>query len=355
MTRKLLISLTGAALVALLQTQAAAPHHPATRPSPGPTQQTRPARSNETQSFFFVTDKEIYSGAFKMTMRCPAHAFRSPQWALEHLKRIREDNPSREIRVWACRANQMPTLRMFAPVSDVIGTNPFVVLNKESPKCKVAIWPSFDHPVLNSVREIRLAAPNVRMFACISVEGQRPLFPKRGPSLAELRWMAYAVIGGNYQGICWRPDRGKPPISERLAELEQVIKPFAADLAAARPVDLVSAPSGQPVTALLRGKHLFVVLLSPEYMLFRDNKPVAYPLAPAVRTGRITVPTNGQFRVVSAATISGLPQTVKEDGLVSYVSYRLADSGEILVLNLDRSPEVPSSQPSQGQLQGAKR
>jgi len=330
---------------------------PSSRPTTTPSPVSRPphdrGRSIASKPFFFITDKDIYNGRFEMTMRCPAHAYRSPQWALEHLKRIRTDEPDREIRVWICRVNQMETLRMFDPVSDVIGVNPFVVLDKKPPDRKAVIWSGLDHPILNSIREIRKAAPHARLFACISVDGQVPLFPKRGPSVRELRWMAFAAIGGNFQGISWRPDRTKTGVGEEITAIERAIKPFAEELAMAHPAGLTSGPKGLPVTDLVCGKRLFVALLSPDYMKFCHDRSVECPLEPAERTGEIAIRTDGRFRVTSATTISGLPLAVSEKAGDFHVPYRLADSAEMLVLNLDRPPDEPASRPAPPKSQGA--
>lgn len=356
MSWKLVLSLSAVVFAALLEAQDVAPSScPTTRPSPTSRPRERGDDSEETESFFFITDKDIYAGRFHVTMRCPAHAYRSPRWALEHLRRIHLDDPGREIRVWVCRVNQMQTLRMFAQAPDVIGVNPFIALNKDSPKREAVIWPGLDRRLLNSIRGIRNAAPNTRLFACISVDGQSPLFPKRSPSLQELRWMACAVIGGSFQGISWRPDRGTSAARKEIVAIEEAVRPFAKDLATARPVNLVSAPKDQPVTALVHGKRLFVVLLSPDYLNYRDGRPVTHPLDLIERTGEIKIRTSRRFRVTSAATISGLPLVVREEADASCVSYRLADSADILVINVDRPPGEATSRPSRPKPKGAKR
>jgi hypothetical protein len=282
------------------------------------------------------------SEGFGMVMVCPAHRHGTPEEAYEKLRDILGDRlPEEPSAAWICRANQLPTLRKFAPLVDRVAINPFFAGHSNGPTTESVVWRNFDHGIVNRARAIREAAQGAALFACIDLYGETHYFADRRPSYEEIEWLTYVAVGANFQGIVWRRSRQSVPFARRLDILERRLDRYAVDLGRATPVTWVESPSGHPVSAVRSGEHLFVVLLSREYLLTNDGRegvPLPLELPETQAEVRIRLPAGRAVR--SCLRLCGSAAPLSAEVREVRVSCRIEGAGEILVFRLGRRGTV---------------
>ena len=132
---------------------------------------TRVARRPAAFPFLFIEANDVVKGTYEVTMTCPAHKHGTPEQAMKKLKVMQLAMPAdREVRLWACRARQISTVKMFAPAANVIIVNPFAVRSLTGPGPDALVWPGLDQPLINQMRQLRAAAGATRLLACIDVK-----------------------------------------------------------------------------------------------------------------------------------------------------------------------------------------
>lgn len=296
--------------------------------------------------FLFLLEGQTKNDSFGMVMICPAHAHGTPAEAMGKLKNILQNRPENKISsIWVCRANQIQTLREFAPLVNRVVINPFATTDQKGPDPNDLIWPGFDHPFINHIRRIRQNAKDTALLACIDLRGEPICFRKRQASFEEIEWMHYAVIGANFQGVVWRDST---PSNHRLRRLETNLQEYAGELAKAKPVRWVKTSPGQPVTASGSKKMLFVVLSDPNYMVFsqdsKNKKTILLPLNLSESTGTLELQPPLHIDILSGNTISGLPLDLEYSEKSLRVNYHYKGGGEILVFFLSRNADFDSDQ-----------
>jgi hypothetical protein len=313
--------------------------------------------------FLIRPEEWYYSREQGMLMLCPAHAHGPKSEATAELIRLaarhRAPVPAT---IWVCRADQLNTLREFAPMVDRVCINPFVYGSTRGTAIREPPWTGTSHPFLMQAQDIRLAAPGRQLVACIDVDGRESRFGKRHPTFEEVQWMTLAAVGSGFQGIAWRGHADDLPYKDRLDLLTGNILRYGDKISRAQPVDWVAATSpaateplpvqeqpaadGQqtngpiPFSALQTKSHLFVVLLHPQLMLLRPGKTnISLPLSPLdTQTCSVAVRPPSGVSLVSAERLDGTPLALRHDGDRVLVSCRFAGGGTMLVFNLKGQP-----------------
>jgi len=284
--------------------------------------------------FLFTTEAEITSEAAGMVMVCPAHAHGTPEEALAKLRKILENRPKEEISaIWVCRSNQLETLKMFAPEVDRVVINTFCLTSKQGPDPNDLIWPRWDHPLINHLRQSRKFAGEVELIACIDLSGESSFFAKRSAALEEIIWMVYAVVGANFQGIAWR---GSISGMDKIKELEVNLAKHTRDLGAARPVGWAKGPDNLRFSTIASSKYLFVVLLHPDFMKVsgKDQK-IILPLEMKPCQGSIILQPPPSIKIRTGKYLSGIPLQLTSDEDHIQVPFVFRGGGEILIFPLE--------------------
>jgi hypothetical protein len=228
-------------------------------------------------------------------------------------------------------------------------TDPYCSTGERGPRPDDVIWPGFDHPFVNRVRELReFVGDQTRLTGWINPAGPDGRFTAREISYEEVRWMVLAAIGADFDGAIWGVQLETQPWRDRLRRLQQDLNSYAVELGYARPVAW-ARDSRQTGSALSAGDLLFVVLLHPDFMrpLSGGERGVALPVAPPPRRGEVLISPPEGIQVISAQTISGraLPLQAGPEGW--RVNYRYTGSGEMFVVRLSATPsKSPASQPA---------
>jgi len=297
-----------------------------------------PHRHPGVRRFVVVCESDMKHPDFGMLMVCPAHAHGPPKQAVAKLKRLlsthRRTVPST---IWVCRANQMRTLITFAPLVDRVVVNPFVFTSKKPPGKDDRIWPTFDHPHVNYLREVRRNTAGTALLACIDVDGESHHFSKRSASFEEIKWLAYAAVGANFQGIVWRGDLDRLTWGNRLRQIGVGLRRHAADLGQATPVKWVTDRERKPMSALCSVNTLFVILLTPEYLATVGvHKTMVLPTTIPEVHGELELAPPAGVDVTHAHTLMGLPAPLHRAAGRIRVNYAFKGPGKILVFRLSR-------------------
>lgn len=301
--------------------------------------------SNETLSnaaFAIISESAVYAKSSGMLMICPAHNHGTPEEAMAKLKGLLHECPEdQNPTVWVCRANQIQTLAMFAPVVDQVVINPFVVFEEVGPEKNDDIWPKYNHPIINQIRQIRKVTGNdKRVLACVDLRGEPKHFSERQASFEEVQWMIFSLIGARYDGVVWRARKGNLPWQGRLRRLEDNLQSCAASLGAARAVGWAKEAEGKPISTLASKDHLYICLLNQNYMQIVEGKDtIRLPLDPQRPKFDIVLSPPAGTHVVSGRTLSGVPLALEQAENTTTVNHRLSGGGEMLIFELTRHSE----------------
>jgi len=302
-----------------------------------------PKTDPEATRFWIIPEKEAYNEARTgMVMVCPSHKHGTTDQAFAKLQQLIADRPSSAVNtIWVCRTEQMVTLRHFAPIVDQVFVNPFVYRSDSAPPADSAVWSGLDHPVINGLRDIRMAAPNTRLIACVDLAGEDKLFGKARPGFDEVAWMTYAVIGAGFQGIVLRGMKhGNLQNGAPFQDLIPALGTVAGELGRATPVKwAVGSPADQPVAILLSERKLFIVAIRPSFLHGTRHRRASFPDTgqPVATTVAISPPEG--INIHSPRVLSGLPFVAARvpNGDIS-LPLRFSGAGTILVLDVDRAP-----------------
>ena len=303
------------------------------------------------QRFLFLTAADA---SRQQLLDCPNHRFGGMNDGVREIKRRAAAQPPGSISfVQFCTSGQLRTIKQCADLVDVAAINPFVRTSQNPPDDDTLLWPGFDHPIVNRIRDLRSAAGENRLIARLDLQGyghgEGRFFEGRGPIFDEIHWLVYATIGSDFKGIVWLYWPSDPTLGGRIKHLETSLKRYRDDLGAARPVAWAAGPDGQPVSALRSGKVLFVVLLNPSYMQIDDRTQVAkLPVDPQLCEGVVECRLPADLQVVEGTTLSGIPVELDADGALVKAAYSFRSGGEILVLRLagETTTETDGAQPA---------
>ncbi len=244
---------------------------------------------------------------------------------------------------------QLRQAKIFKAYSDSTDIWIFHNISKNAPTNRDTIWPRYDNPVINQVRDVRAAVPKHKLFATgYSKNGVSPntidviwgITRYRKPMFDELKWQLLAVIGANYDGFLW----GQLSGNEKLKSLVKGIGEHLADIGSARIVPWTQVSDDQPVSVLLSDKKLFVVLLNPAYMtLSSDGKRIKVPISGIRRSGQLTLKIPSEYKIESGKYLSGVPVRVRREKGGVHIDYRYSGGGELLVFSITHSP--PATRP----------
>jgi hypothetical protein len=305
-------------------------------------QAARPAKRRASEPFV-IADQDKFIGLRRAAgdILCDIMYMKREQV----LANLKADKGNRKVTILQCMGPQREMLAMFLPFADRVLIFPFHLLCSKKPEPGDLIWPAFDNPVVNRLREIRQSAPTQYLYAslhCLPSGTSRAFWGggKRDWTYQEQEWRFYASIGADFDGILWCGARCRE-WTPGLDALEEALKPQAVELGAAEPVDWVLAPQGQPCGALASKKRLFVVFLHPEYMrISATGQEMALPLSPSRRSGEIRMRPPEGVTVCSGNNLQGMPaRVVLKDGAMT-AAFSFAGGGEMLVFELRQGVRV---------------
>jgi len=293
------------------------------------------------QSPFVMQERNVYKKNNGMAMICPAHKHGTPQEAMKKLNGILKTWPKdKSVSIWVCRANQVATLKMFAPMGDRIIVNPFVISGKYGPKNANIIWPSYDHPCINHIREIVDASAMKPLVACLDVNGEPNHFKKRNASFEEIKWMAYAAIGAGFKGIVWRGNTSALPWAGKFRNFESMLSQYADELWHSKGANGIVAPPGQPCSALVSENVLFIILLNPQYCGGWDKKTLILPIEDKPCRGTLTITTLPGKNIKTCKTINNRPIQLRREGEKVLLDFEYTGGGICYVIQLQSKSNV---------------
>lgn len=298
--------------------------------------------------FLIRPEKWYYTPEQGMLMLCPAHAHGpKPEATAELIRLVARHRSLVPATIWVCRADQLNTLREFAPMVDRVCINPFVYGSSRGTAVLEPPWTGTSHPFLMQAQDIRLAASDRQIVACIDVDGRESRFGKRHPTFEEVQWMTLAAVGSGFQGIAWRGHADDLPYKDRLDLLTGNILRYGDELARAKPVEWATAaapphadsaapPAPSPhCSALLAENHLFIVLLHPRYVnVLQHRLEVPLPPDPGLATAVVEVHLPPGTSILAAERLDGAPLAPESAGEGTRVACRFAGGGTLLVLRL---------------------
>ena len=308
---------------------------------------TSPSASDETSSF--VIAPEMPFRAYLRNTGVFINAFHIPRPTEEMIERLRSHGDDKRVSVIICRGNQQEMMSAYRLVADLfIMESLFFKPSTASPADGELIWPEFDHPMINYLREIRHAGQGTRMIVAVPMTTREVwAAPRSRPeSFEEFQWMTFAVIGANYQGILWGHERHEKWWARRLAEFEAALKRQVDGLAEARLVDWVSSPEGQPVSALASDGKLFVAVLNPNFMkVSPGGENIVLPLDNRRLEATVTITPPDGHEIVEGRTLDGGRLDLTGSERQVETTYRYRGGGTLLTFTV-REGNSAASGPS---------
>ncbi len=286
-----------------------------------------------------------------MLMLCPAHAHGPKAEATAELIRlVAQYRPPIPATIWVCRENQLETLRELAPMVDRVCINPFVHDSNRRAAIGEPPWTGTSHALLMQLQDIRLAAPDRQLIACIELNGEEYRFGGRQPTFEEVQWFALAAIGSGFQGIAWRGDLASIPYRDRLGIFAGNILRYADELPRTQPADWVTVASATstdkvagkqpadvsvPCTAFLAKDHLFVVVLHPQYVHPRAHRlEIPLPVEPSPCDFEVELHPPPGVVVVAAERLDGATVPLRHEDSRILASCQFSDGGTLLAFGL---------------------
>lgn len=274
-----------------------------------------------------------------LIMSCPAHAHGTLEEAAEKLKQMVADQPEgRKASVWVCRANQLHTLEVIGPLADSMLLNTMAFTSEVPPEPNELLWPGFDHPFVNHIRQLRKVPDTRNLYAIINLTGDfTSFFEKRRPSFEEIKWMTLAAIGSDFQGVNWRNHHSACTFTDQVRQLEEQVRVYGEDLGKAVPVGWVADNKQVPVSARASEKHLYVIALNPDYFkLSQKSKQVALPISLDPLAGQLDIYLPEGVSVIRGQTLSGRAVDLKSGEGYLRGDYSFYGGGEMMVFELQR-------------------
>lgn len=307
---------------------------------------TQPQGVQTSPSEFTVETEMPYRARLRTTgIFINANHLTKPMEEVVESIKAQDDRP--HVAVIICRGNQERPIKDYWDVADeFIFEALFLQPDWNAPPSDTLLWPGYDHPMINYLRKIRNVTYGKHVIVSVPMTS-RELWgvPRERPELFdELRWMAMAVIGADYQGMLWGHVRREPQWNEMLRELTAQIEAHASDLGAAEPVGWVKAPDGQPVSALASENKLFITLLNTDYMkVSEDKQRISGALNPGRCRGTLAIDLPAGISADSAATLNDSPVTIERTDKGLICPYDFAAGGEMIVVSFKKSaqPQTP--------------
>ena len=297
--------------------------------------------NHKPSPFMLLQEGNVYGKANGMAMICPAHKYGTPQDAMKKLKGILTTWPKdKSASIWVCRANQVATLKMFAPMGDRIFINPFVHSGKYEPKDADIIWSGYNHPCINHIRKIIDASAMKPLIACLNVDGEPNHFKKRKASFEEIKWMMYATIGAGFKGIVWRGNISTLPWANKLRSFECTLSQYTDELGRSKVAKCVEAPPGQPRSTLVSGDILFIILLNPQYCNGWENNTLTLPVEDEHRQGTLTIASPLGKSIKACKTIDNRPIQLRREGEKILLDYEFTGGGICYVVQLENKEKA---------------
>jgi hypothetical protein len=303
--------------------------------------------------FPILTEGEAKSPAFGTLLVCPHHRHGTAEEGEHKLRGLLREYNGPTSTIWLCRTHTIPSVRQFSPLVQRVVLNPFLFdlfSDRPTATADTDVWPGFNHPCLNGLRELREAAGQTTLVACVDLQGDKSIFGRRGPTFEELEWEVYAAVGAGFKGIAWRGERTVAPSPTKLAQLESGLRRYGPQLAAARSVRWAIPPGDLPLAMLASDDRLFVILLDPKFL--NPTRPgdriegAQLPLAPRTRFGEIELRPPRNINLVSAEALDGAPQRFTRHEVGYTLKYRFRGGGQMVVCRLDPANEQPPDTPA---------
>jgi hypothetical protein len=258
-----------------------------------------------------------------------------------------------QVFVWSCAQISLEPLKDYLSRADSVGTRVFTGWSPRSPKRGEMIWPGVDNFLINYLRDARHLAGSKPFYPYVAFGGIKGI-RDRPCTYEEAEWCVFAVLGANCRGILWGTDLAHLPYGKRLMKLVRRLARLSGSLGAAHLVDWVQGHSGQPISGLLAGDELFIVLLNPKIMAFgKDGRSIVAPVRLDAAEGQARVAVPGGRRVLGGHYLSGKPVALKTQSGCVNVAYRFCGGGEMIVLTLEKHQRLRGagssrSEPAQG-------
>lgn len=229
-------------------------------------------------------------------------------------------------------------IKSFAPYVNSYNLWLFGGISSKKPEDSDAIWPGFDHPTINWLREIRNLIPNHHLYSTIHLNSSQTWgIHNRSITYDEVKWLALASIGAKYNGVFLQGHDE----DARLSLLFDQINKYTKELQEASIVSWAVDKSNHSLSALRNEKYLFVILLSPEWMKPSPNgDKYQLPQSDNVVMGKFTLNIPNKLCVTSGKYLSGIPVSIEKQNNINTVNYRFSGSGEILIFDIANMSKV---------------
>ncbi len=264
----------------------------------------------------------------------------------QHVGVVKQKQRGSRRAMFFCRKPPVKLVQEAALWADEMGVYGFSdwSVNKAKPGCR--IWPSYDNPLINHLRDLRMASIGVPTYAIVPFSANVGVIAGipdgRKVVFEEQQWMVLAAVGANFQGVLWAADQKPPKHAKRLTRLEESLLEHARDIERAVPVGWAKCKKSQPLSALASDKKLFVVLLNQAYMMPADDgKSIALPLEDPRCQGEVVVTPPSGVSVKSCTSLHGRAIPVSQSGRDFSAAYSFTGGGEILIFDLSAKAAAP--------------
>jgi len=199
------------------------------------------------------------------------------------------------------------------------------------------VWPGYDNPHINRLRELRNICPGIRFVSAMwAVKDSHSAFRTRDPNHAEVRWMVLAVLGAGFYGLTLEGD------PEGLLYYQEKMRPYFSDLESVQPVNWIKPSERQPASGLASPERLFVVMANPEFLSGYDEH--GDPLPPVLdsweRQVRLFIrPPDGIAAKHGKYVFQSKPLKVFSVAQGLEVNVNYVGGGDILVFDLESAGE----------------
>lgn len=272
----------------------------------------------------------------QLLMFCPAHEHGTLEEAANKLKKLVAEQPiDIKAAAWVCRNKQLDTLKVIGPLVDNVVLNSLVHTSTIPPEPNEVIWPGFDHPFINHLRQLRKVPNTKNLYAIINLKGEDVSFKERIPLFEEVKWMIYAVIGSDFQAVDLQNPGKICKYIDELHELEEKISVYKNDLGRSLLVNWVTDKKNIPVSARSSGSLLFVTALDSDYFIkSKKTNRVIMPIDLSPKMGKLLLDLPDGISVVSGKTINGQQLDLKAtDGYIT-VDYSFYGGGELMLFEI---------------------
>ncbi len=264
------------------------------------------------------------------------------------LKKLKRGPRDYAVHVSVCFGSssaQVEMLQAFSEDADICDVWLFANPSKRRPRDDDVIWPGYDNPVINRVREVRTVTLGQRVLAVMQGWGNAVkrspwgIRPYRHITSEEVTWHTLAVVGAGYDGILWGWEWDKRTQSKHLKRLTESLEEYLTDIGSALIVPWAQVSEDQPVSVLFSDKKLFIVLLNPAYMTVSpDGTKIQVPTSGMRRSGQLTLQIPPGYKIESGQYVSGFPVVMRREKDVINVDYRYSAGGELLIFPIKPLP-----------------